>query len=41
MRVLEKISDFFGTYMAFIVLAVAALALVCPGNVPVGADILG
>ncbi len=31
MRVLEKISDFFGTYMAFIVLAVAALALFAPG----------
>ncbi len=28
MKVLEKISDFFGTYMAFIVLAVAALALI-------------
>lgn len=32
MRVLEKISDFFGTYMAFIVLAVAALALFAPGT---------
>ena len=30
MKVLEKISDFFGTYMAFIVLAVAALALLAP-----------
>lgn len=32
MKVLEKISDFFGKYMAFIVLAVAALALFVPGT---------
>ena len=30
MKVLEKISDFFGKFMAFIVLAVAALALFVP-----------
>ena len=30
MKALEKISDFFGKYMAFIVLAVAALALFAP-----------
>ncbi len=32
MKVLEKISDFFGKYMAFIVLVVAALALFVPGS---------
>lgn len=32
MKTLEKISDFFGRYMAFIVLAVAALALFVPGS---------
>jgi len=32
MKVLEKISSFFGKYMAFIVLAVAALALFLPGS---------
>ena len=32
MKVLEKISDFFGTYMAVIVLAVAALALFAPNT---------
>lgn len=32
MKTLEKISDFFGKYMAFIVLAVAALALFAPGT---------
>lgn len=32
MRVLEKISDSLGKYMAFIVLAVAALALFMPGT---------
>ncbi len=32
MKVLEKISDFFGKYMAFIVLVVAALALFAPGT---------
>ena len=32
MKTLEKISDFFGKYMAFIVLIVAALALFAPGT---------
>ena len=32
MKVLEKISDFFGKYMAIIVLVVAALALFAPGT---------
>ena len=32
MKVLEKISDFFGKYMAIIVLIVAALALFAPGT---------
>lgn len=32
MKVLEKISDFFGKYMALIVLVVAALALFAPGT---------
>ncbi len=32
MKVLEKISGFFGKYMAIIVLAVAALALFVPGS---------
>lgn len=32
MKTLEKISDFFGRYMAFIVLIVAALALFAPGT---------
>ena len=32
MKVLEKISDFFGKYMALIVLVVAALALFVPGS---------
>ena len=32
MKVLEKISDFFGRYMAIIVLAVAALSLFCPAS---------
>lgn len=32
MKTLEKISDFFGKYMAFIVLVVAALALFAPGT---------
>ena len=32
MKPLEKISDFFGKYMAFIVLIVAALALFAPGT---------
>ncbi len=32
MKVLEKISSFLGQYMAFIVLAVAALALFLPGS---------
>lgn len=33
MKVLEKISDFVGKYMAVIVIAVAALALFAPGSV--------
>ena len=33
MRVLEKISDFVGKYMAILVLAVAALALFVPQSV--------
>ncbi len=33
MKVLEKVSDFVGKYMAFIVIAVAALALFVPGSV--------
>ena len=32
MKTLEKISDFFGKYMAFIVLIIAALALFAPGT---------
>lgn len=32
MKTLEKISNFFGKYMAFIVLAIAALALFVPGS---------
>ncbi len=32
MKVLEKISDFFGKYMAFIVLVIAALALFVPSS---------
>ena len=32
MKTLERISDFFGKYMAFIVLIVAALALFAPGT---------
>lgn len=32
MRILEKVSDFFGKYMAFIVIAVAALALFVPSS---------
>lgn len=32
MKTLEKISDFFGKYMAFIVLIIAALALLAPGT---------
>ena len=32
MEALEKISNFFGKYMAVIVLAVAALALFVPGS---------
>ena len=32
MKILEKISEGFGKYMAFIVLAVAALALFVPSS---------
>ena len=32
MKILEKISDVFGKYMAWIVLAVAAVALFIPGS---------
>ena len=32
MKTLEKISDFFGRYMALIVLVVAALALFVPAS---------
>ena len=33
MKTLEKVSDFVGKYMAAIVIAVAALALLAPGTV--------
>ena len=32
MKAFEKISDFFGKYMALIVLVIAALALFVPGS---------
>ena len=36
MKILEKVSSFFGKYMAVIVLAVAACALFAPGTCPGG-----